>query len=125
MRQLDNAIKKHALRRLQTGLKEKKNHLKSQLDEKISIREMLNENDLLEDDVIETLLQKLAAGRSAAELEKAIEEVEREITAQTQEPLKKVLEDKNYEHDWFEISAVEVRTASFKRSLMRPISYHI
>jgi hypothetical protein len=108
MRQLDNAIKKHALRRLQTGLKEKKNHLMSQLHEKNSIQEMLKENDLLEDDVIETLLQKLATGRSTAELEEAIQEVEKEISAQAKEPLKKLLEDKDYEHDWFVISAVEV-----------------
>jgi hypothetical protein len=114
MRQLDNAIKKHALRRLQTGLKEKKNHLKSQWDEKNSIQEMLNENDLLEDEVIEELLQKLATGRSLAELEEAMEEVEREIIAQAKEPLKKILEDKNYEHDWFEISQVEVKTNYLK-----------
>jgi hypothetical protein len=110
MRQLDNAIKKHVLRRLQTGLKEKKNHFKTQLEEKINIQNMLNENDLLEDDVIETLLQKLATGRSVAELEEAMEEVDREIIAQAKEPLKKILEDKNYEHDWFGISEVEVKT---------------
>jgi hypothetical protein len=117
MRQLDNAIKKHALRRLQTGLKEKKNHLKNQWEEKISIQRMLNENDLLEDDVIETLLQKLAAGRSVAELEEAMEDVQKDIIAQAKEPLKKILEDIDYEHDWFEISEVEVKVANLKKNI--------
>lgn len=110
MRHLDNAVKKHALRRLQTGLKEKKNHFKSQLENKINIQNMLKENDLLEDDAIKTLVQKLAAGRSIAELEEAIEETERDIKAQNKEPLKNVLSDKEYQHDWFVISAVEVGT---------------
>jgi hypothetical protein len=43
-----------------------------------------------------------------------MEEVEREIIAQAKEPLKKILEDKNYEHDWFEISQVEVKTNYLK-----------
>ncbi|XP_059473587.1 uncharacterized protein LOC132195536 [Neocloeon triangulifer] len=107
MKALDKAIKKLALEKLQTGLKQKKIKLEKQLEEKLACQQLLQEFEMLEDEFVDELNEKINSGRTIDELKEAIKETEEEIEVQAQIHLKEVLKDPNHEHDWDKISEVE------------------